>query len=312
LDRALELLTAHISKRGKGGLEEPVPNDAYLTARAEVTSLLVKKATAVATAAEADALLAEAKTRVEGEGAELADLPDTGVDPAVSAAVHRAAADYYKLRGPHHRFYSAALHYLSHVNVDALQPADRVTWAVDVAQAALVGNGVYNFGEVNAHPILKALAGTPHEWLVGLLGAFQNGDIDRFNAVVAANKAAFDAMPALASSVPAIREKITLLAVMELAARRPASARVITFDEVAAETQLPADNVEWLLMRALSLDLIRGSIDQVARSVSVSFVRPRVLDVAQVALLKDVVDGWRDKARATLTTLEDHLHGVFS
>jgi len=308
----LELLTAHISKRGKGGLEEAVPNDAYLAARAEVTSLLVKKATAVATAAEADALLADAKARVEGEAAELADLPDTGVDPAVSASVHRAAAEYFKLRGPHHRYYGAALHYLANVNVDGMQAADRVAWAVDVAQAALVGDGVYNFGEVNAHPIIKALAGTPHEWLASLLGAFQNGDIERFNAVVAANKAAFDAMPTLASSVPAIREKITLLAVMELAARRPASERVITFDEVAAETQLPADNVEWLLMRAMSLDLIRGAIDEVARTVAVTFVRPRVLDAAQIALLKDVVDGWRDKARTTLTTLEEHLHAVFA
>ena len=41
--------------------------------------------------------------------------------------------------------------------------------------------------------------------------------------------------------------------------------------------------VEVMVMRALSLGLVKGSIDQVAGAVSVTWVQPRVLDRGQVS-----------------------------
>jgi 26S proteasome regulatory subunit N9 len=159
---------------------------------------------------------------------------------------------------------------------------------------------------VNAHPILAALDGTPHAWLRALLAAFQTGAIDAFNAVVAGHRAAFESQPALVAASAAIKEKVALLAVMELAGRKPPAERTLGFDEVAAETRLPGDQVEWVLMRAFSLGLLRGSIDQVDRVAHVSYVRPRVLDAGQVAGLKGRVDEWRSKAHGMLLYLEDN------
>ncbi|KAG1209803.1 hypothetical protein G6F68_021838 [Rhizopus microsporus] len=48
------------------------------------------------------------------------------------------------------------------------------------------------------------------------------------------------------------------------------------------------DEVEHLVMKALSLKLIRGSIDQVDQIAVVTWVQPRVLD-------KDQIDGMRHK-----------------
>ena len=159
---------------------------------------------------------------------------------------------------------------------------------------------------MNAHPILSSLAGTPHTWLRELLAAFQTGAIDAFNGVVAAHAAEFAAQPALAASSAAIKEKLTLLAVMELAGRKPPTERTLSFAEVAAETRLPVEQVEWVLMRAFSLGLLRGSLDQVEGVAHVSYVRPRVLDAAQVAGLKERVDAWRAKAHGMLLYLEDN------
>ena len=53
--------------------------------------------------------------------------------------------------------------------------------ATDMALAAIVGDSVYNFGEVIATPILSCLAGTPNEWIFSLVNALNEGDIDRFN-----------------------------------------------------------------------------------------------------------------------------------
>ena len=65
-------------------------------------------------------------------------------------------------------------------------------------QAALTGDGVYNFGEVLCTPILEALDDTPNAWLGGLLRIFARGDIDAFNAVLAERQTQYLAQPAIA------------------------------------------------------------------------------------------------------------------
>ena len=64
--------------------------------------------------------------------------------------------------------------------------------------------------------------------------------------------------------------------------RRPALSRCVTFAEVAAETRLPEEEVELLVMKALAQNLVRGHIDQVDRTVNLVWVQPRVLDKNQV------------------------------
>jgi hypothetical protein len=45
----------------------------------------------------------------------------------------------------------------------------RYNLAVDLSLAALTGDGVFNFGEVLATPLLAVLQQTPHAWLSELL-----------------------------------------------------------------------------------------------------------------------------------------------
>ena len=55
----------------------------------------------------------------------------------------------------------------------SLSPAggqrDRYALAVDISLAALTGDGVFNFGEVLATPILQVLQQTPQAWLSQIL-----------------------------------------------------------------------------------------------------------------------------------------------
>ena len=48
-------------------------------------------------------------------------------------------------------------------------------------------------------------------------------------------------------------------------------------------------------MRAMALNLIKGSIDEVESKVSVTWVMSRVLDKEQLNLLKDQLVTWTDK-----------------
>lgn len=45
-------------------------------------------------------------------------------------------------------------------------------------------------------------------------------------------------------------------------------------------------------MKALSLKLIRGSIDQVNETVSIWWVQPRVLDLGQIGKMKERLGNW--------------------
>jgi hypothetical protein len=53
--------------------------------------------------------------------------------------------------------------------------------------------------------------------------------------------------------------------------------------------------VEWVLMRAMSLGLIKGIIDGVEEVVNVTWVQPRVLDKDQLNLLHDQLGAWTER-----------------
>ncbi len=56
--------------------------------------------------------------------------------------------------------------------------------------------------------------------------------------------------------------------------RLPTDQRTIPLSVIAERTKLSIDGVEFLLMKTLSLNLIRGSIDEVEGTVHVSFLLP--------------------------------------
>lgn len=91
-----------------------------------------------------------------------------------------------------------------------------------------------------------------------------------------------------------------------------ATDRSIPFVALAQETRLPVDQVEWVLMRAMSLGLIKGRIDQVDSVVHITFVKPRVLDKVQVAALQERVENWRQKAHTALVFMEEQTQELLS
>ena len=104
--------------------------------------------------------------------------------------------------------------------------------------------------------------------------------------------------PILNSSLDFLRPKICLMSLIDLVFRLPSSSRTnIPFPLIASETKLPTEEVEYLLMKALSLDLVKGSIDQVNQEARIVWVQPRVLAREQIAELRDRFDGWSSKVR---------------
>jgi len=55
------------------------------------------------------------------------------------------------------------------------------------------------------------------------------------------------------------------MAFLELAFNLPKNNRVIGFDALSKATSIPVEHVEFMVMKAMALKLICGSIDQIKR-----------------------------------------------
>lgn len=119
----------------------------------------------------------------------------------------------------------------------------RFSLATDISLAALTGEGVFNFGEVLATPILDVLAPTPNAWLSAVLRAFDAGDVDQFALLVEQNRAAYQSQPALVNRSELLKEKVVLLSLMNLVFETPAHDRTIPFTTIAQRGRLPVDQV---------------------------------------------------------------------
>lgn len=209
-------------------------------------------------------------------------------DPVIAAAYYGTACEYFKSRAAYSNYYRHALLYLACIDRQSLSPNQLQQRAYDLAVAALLGDSVYNFGELILHPILVSLDGE-YSWLRELILAVNYGDISRFQAL----KNELFKAPLLAAAIPFLEQKICLMALCECVFRRTTADRSLSFDTIAKETHLQAGaKVEVLVMKAFSIGLLRGSIDQVSRVVSVTWLQPRILDKQQVGTMRGKVDQW--------------------
>ncbi len=60
-----------------------------------------------------------------------------------------------------------------------------------------------------------------------------------------------------------LSEKIRIMAFLELLFSLPKNDRHVTFETIAKHSKVPVNDVEMLVMRVMSLNLVKGKIDQV-------------------------------------------------
>ncbi|GAW24765.1 hypothetical protein ANO14919_143580 [Xylariales sp. No.14919] len=209
------------------------------------------------------------------------------VETKVHAAFYQVNADYYKANADFASYYRNALLYLACIDLSTISPNERKSRAYDLGMAALVSDSIYNFGELLLHPILDALTGEL-SWLRDLLLAFNRGDLGAYETLsnhISSNRL-------LQDHEDEIREKIYLAALTESVFRRPPHERAMTFSTISADTKVRPNQIERLVMRALSLGLVRGTIDQVDEVVNFTWVQPRILDMSQIASMSQRLGEW--------------------
>ncbi|POR33942.1 Putative 26S proteasome regulatory subunit rpn9 [Tolypocladium paradoxum] len=211
------------------------------------------------------------------------------VETVVHAAFYDANASYYQRKMDFANYYRTALLYLACIDLSSLSAEERHRRAYYLSVAALVSNSIYNFGELLLHPILDALAQSDDDaWLRELLFAYNRGDLAAYDVLsdsIASNKLLNDHSTHL-------RQKIYLAALTEAVFRRPPHDRTMTFATISQETKVRPEEIEHLIMKALSLGLLRGTVDQVDEIAHITWVQPKVLDMKQIGNMRQRLLDW--------------------
>lgn len=223
-DQSVEFLQACVvkieeMKQGRAALE-PILFLRMHVAQIKVETGVTSGGTATL---EGSALIQEAKLVVEKGKEELAKLSD--VDPAVSATVHYVSSLYFRSITDFAGYYRSSLMYLSFVSSDSLPDDFKRNMAIDVSLSALLGEGIYTFGQLLQHPIASTLDGTPHEWLHKMLHVFNDGDLHKYDDICLQYSSQLNAQPELVKHERRLREKITLMSLIEMVSSLPAGGR---------------------------------------------------------------------------------------
>lgn len=221
------------------------------------------------------------------------------VENAVQAHYYKVVAGLFKQMNLFNEFYQNALLFLAYTPIEDIPTSLQQAYAFDIGIAALIGDRIYNFSELLGHPVVESLRDSPAEWLFRLLFAFNKGNIAEYQQ----HAQQFSREPILQQKQAFLHEKMQLMCLMEIVFEKGATERVISFDEIARRTGLQANQVEYLLLKGLSLNLIRGTIDQVDQSVHVVWVQPRVLDSSQVSNMRNKLGEWLGKVNQTIDYL---------
>lgn len=234
------------------------------------------------------------------------DLEEIDGVTTVHARFYELSSNYYKTIGNHCEYYKNALRYLGCIKYETLSVEEQKERAFFLSLAAILGDGIYNFGELLQHPILTSLNGTANQWLVDLLFSFNRGDLEKFEVL----KTHWAQQADLLAAEVKMRQKICLLCLMEIAFNRSANNKQLTFKEVSIHTKLPEEEIELLVMRALSLGLVKGSIDQIDNKIFISWVQPRVLDINQIKTMRSRIDVWSAEVNKMIGQIQSNSHEI--
>ncbi|KAF7883904.1 hypothetical protein EAF00_011216 [Botryotinia globosa] len=229
------------------------------------------------------------------------------VETIVHAAFYRVNAEYYQSKLEFASYYKNALLYLACIDLNDLTPSERKSRAYDLSIAALVSDTIYNFGELLLHPILDTLV-KDDAWLRDLLFAFNRGDLAAYDVL----SGHISSNPLLAQHRDGLKQKIYLAALTEAVFRRPPHDRAMTFRAISEETKVRPDEIEHLIMKALSLGLLRGSIDQVDEIARINWVQPKVLDMGQIEGMRTRLEEWDSSVNSLGNWIESKGQDVWS
>jgi len=214
------------------------------------------------------------------------------LDPLIYSYYYKLNAKYFAFKKNYEEFYKNGLQYLAYTHESRIKAQEKIEISVEMAFAVLVSKQIYNFSELLEQPVLKALQNSPFEWVYHLIKVFNSGNINLYDEALKKYHNEIQSHPVLSTNIHVLNEKIRIMSLLELIFQLPKNDRNLHFQAIAKVSGLQVDQVEILVMKAMSLGLIKGSIDQVENLVKITWIQPRVLDIERIGIMREKLDQW--------------------
>ncbi|KAK6204448.1 26S proteasome regulatory particle [Scheffersomyces amazonensis] len=211
-------------------------------------------------------------------------------NPKLNAAFYLTKCELYKILENYNSYYSNALLYLSSVE-NNLTDANKLELCYELSIAALLGDKIYNFGELILHDILTVISteSSPYFWLYSLIQNLNSGNLQEFNKWL---EIAYKKSPFLVKFDVFLKQKIIIMSLLELISLKSTTEKHLTFLEISGFTGTPVNDVEHLIIKCFSLNLIKGYINQIDEILVVTWLQPRILNLDQVKVLHNHLLQW--------------------
>jgi 26S proteasome regulatory subunit N9 len=235
--------------------------------------------------------------------------------------------EYHKIKGTPQEYFNNALLYLTYTPLQQIDSKQQLQLAQDISLSALLGAQIYNFGEFLQHPIIEILNNNSDSninWIPKMLQAFNSGNIDQFQQIFNQIKGQ-NAL--LNLNADFLQQKIRIMALIELiftkhnnlqggkgetSASAQNQGKSLSFAELAKHCQVPVPDVELLLMKALSLHVIKGSINEIEQRCSISWVQPRVLNKAQITAMQQRIQNWVKQVDEAIILVQNNAEQILN
>lgn len=211
-------------------------------------------------------------------------------NPKIIAAYYLCKCELYKLNKNYNAYYSNGLLYLSSVDVEKLSQQTKIKLCYELCISALLGDKIYNFGELILHDILNTITtNSEYVWLYNLIQNLNAGNLKEFNKWL---QEAFVKSPFLTQSEVFLKQKIIIMSLLELVSLKSTTNKQLKFKEISEFTGTPVNDVEHLIIKCFSLNLIKGYINQINEVLTVTWLQPRILNLDQVNTLLSHLRKW--------------------
>ncbi|EAN31644.2 PCI domain protein [Theileria parva strain Muguga] len=226
------------------------------------------------------------------------------LDISVHSSFYHASAYMNKATKSYSQCYKDCIMYLAYTSLNDISENERKTIAVTITISSILAPDSFGFGELIHQPIIEHyLKGTDYNWLYEVLLIFNEGNLQLFEEALERFKGQITHSE-LNGHEPELRYKLTLIALMNLAFRKPNKQRSLSFQEIVEHCKIQMDEVEPFILKALGCNLIQGHIDQTQGTIQVTWVQPRILDTNKLELVRQKLKGWISSTNELVKGLE--------
>lgn len=227
------------------------------------------------------------------------------VDHIVYAYFYKLSALYFEKKENYDEFYNYALQFFAYCPEDTITKDEKINLCYKMALASLIGEKMFNFSELIEKEYFKILINSQYEWVYNLIKSLSTGKVDQFVNMLNNYKTHFDSVQELTNKKDFLDLKVRITALLDLVFQKNRNERVLSFKEISVGCFCDLKQVEVISMKALSLGLIKGHVDEVEEVLVVTWIQPKFLEREKISILSDRLDVWIKKTNSLLTEFED-------